>query len=203
MFLLNKHTPSSFWQPTPKYWWNRPPKQGKNLWKWAKMDEKHLSFLWALWTHLGICLCTGSVYSALYGIASTAEWGGFLNWEAQGNNIDMECNDHCQNELRWLGQAIGIMLMVFWSSDCLVSPTTDTDTSPLRRSCCHYHHDRNLLLIPWRAPSVNILRFHFTIYRAWSLVTDCSSGPVIDCQGPIICPLCQLFLWNIGSWIRC
>ena len=37
---LNKHVPVSFWQPTPKFWLNGPPKQMKIGEKWPNIAQK-------------------------------------------------------------------------------------------------------------------------------------------------------------------
>ena len=54
---LNKYAP---WQPTLKFWWNRPQKQ-------VKMGENcRCCSLGFPWSPLGVCQHAGSVYSGLY-----------------------------------------------------------------------------------------------------------------------------------------
>ena len=65
LLTANKDVPRLSQQLTPMFWQNIP----ENMWKLVKNGWKtSLLFIWSPWSLVGVCQCTGSVYSAIYGI---------------------------------------------------------------------------------------------------------------------------------------
>ncbi len=106
---LNKRTPSSFWQPTPKFWWNLFLKQVKIGDKWAKTQpgDKYSINFWEIW---GFCLnAPWRNMKSLHVLLN-----GKLKWRSRG-----EYGGHMRFRIVWVvTRPWSHNLIVLFSKEC-------------------------------------------------------------------------------------